>query len=134
MKNIEIYSTKYKDDTFDIEFPFKAYNAVLLEDRLIAGFSFGEIQRKQPNSEFWRAVWCFDKVGNVLWKVESPYYISKETGEKVYYPCVENGRCTDAVSYVRYNKEEDEIVVFARMGYRLDPETGKLGEIIYWER
>jgi outer membrane protein assembly factor BamB len=134
MKNIEIYSTKYKDDTFDIEFPFKAYNAVLLEDRLIAGFSFGEIQRKQPNSEFWRAVWCFDKVGNVLWKVESPYYISKETGEKVYYPCVENGRCTDAVSSVVYNEKRNVLLAGARMIYKLDPETGKLTEIDHTER
>jgi hypothetical protein len=47
---------------------------------------------------------------------------------------MEDGRCTDAVSYVRYNKEKDELNAFARRGYHLDPQTGKLGEIAYQER
>jgi hypothetical protein len=131
IKNITINSTSYKDFGFDLHFPYMAYNAVLFEDKIIVGFDYGDLKKNDPNSEFWRALWCFDKTGNILWKVEPPYFVDQNTDQKKY-PNFQ--KCEDAIQTAIYWENESMIVAFGRMGYRLDPETGKLGEIVYRER
>jgi hypothetical protein len=133
--NLEINANKFNQYGFKVNFEYRPYSAVLFDDKLIVGFSYGDIREKAPNSEFWRAVWCFDRKGDIMWQVEAPYHINNGTGKRVYHDCVdEKGRCVDAIQEVEFKDKKDILVVYGTMGYRLDPETGKLGEIVYQER
>ena len=112
-----------------LKFPFSVWSALELKDRVIVGYDYDELKAINPKFEYWRAVFCYDLDGNVLWQVDSPYYINRETGGKVI--CM-NGE--DAINEVAFWEKENKIVVFGRMGYEVDPDTGKLGEIVYRER
>lgn len=135
MKNIKIDNINYNFDGEDITFPFMPSYAVIAKDKIIVAFDSDDIRQKYPDSEYWRAIWCFDKKGEVLWKVEPPYYIDPDTNQK-QYPAFEDedGRCLEAIYEVFYKEEENLLIAYGTMGYRLDPETGKLGEIVYKER
>ena len=129
VENLELHSRYLEFNGKKIKFPYKVYDVVLYDDKIIVSFSFNDLKEAEPDSQFWRAVWCFNLNGEVLWKVESPYYVDPATGEKV---TCEDGEGT--IQGVLYRKDLNKLVVFGRMGYEVDPETGKLGEIVYRER
>jgi hypothetical protein len=87
------------------------------------------LKQSFPNSEYWRGVWCYDFKGNVLWQVEAPYSINPNTGKKNIHTDGEG-----AIDRVGYSEKENKIIVYGRVGYEVDPETGKLGDIIWYER
>lgn len=129
IKNIKINNYLYHINQCVLVFPFKAYEAVLMDDKIIVEFSWSQLYEKDPKSEYWRGVWCYDFDGNVLWKVAPPYYIDRESGKKVI---CENGE--GAIDRVSYWEAENKIVVYGRMGYEVDPNTGELGDIVWRER
>jgi hypothetical protein len=135
MKNIHIENGSYNFNGEKITFPFKPTYAVLTEDKIIVAFDSNEIRKISPDSEFWRAIWCYDRFGNLIWKVEPPYYMDPYTNKKACPEFVDkDGRSLEVMYKVFYKEKEDMLVAYGTMGYRLDPETGKLGEIVYRER
>jgi hypothetical protein len=108
-------------------FPCNVFSYVVL-DRIYVGLSENGME-SLGIPEPWRTVCCYDFNGNLLWRVENGYYIDPDTKKKVV--------CTDregGISGVGYRESENMVIVFGRMGYEVDPETGELGEIVYRER
>jgi hypothetical protein len=101
-----------------MKFPLIVYSAVVLADRIIVAFSGDQLSKVFPNFDYQRAIWCYDLNGNILWKVEKPYYIDKNTGEKVSYD--------QPIDVVGYNDETGKVLALSRRGYELDPYTGEL--------
>jgi hypothetical protein len=111
-------------------FPIQVYTKVELSDRIIVGFSYGQLKSLLPEgAEYWRAVCCYDFDGNLLWRVQPAYYIDRRTKEKIIA-----SKDDRVIQTVEYWKPYDKLVVYGRMGYEVDPETGELGEIVYRER
>lgn len=112
-----------------MKFPCDVYSILELESKIIIGMDVDQLAEILPKNESDRAVFCYDLEGNVLWQVDYPYYINPETGKKVI---CNHGE--DAIQRVRYWEDEKKLVVFGTMGYECDPETGKLGAIVWQER
>lgn len=129
IKRVEINGYSYGGPKGLIVFPMKAYEAILMDDRIIVGHSYDELQEKFPNLPDECAVFCYDLEGNVLWQVDYPYYIDRNTGEKVI---CDKGQ--DAIQGIGYNREKNMLIARGTMGYECDPETGKLGAIVWQER
>lgn len=135
IKNIVIKDEFYILTENKIIFPTIPTHAVLYNDTLIVSFSYSKLRDKYPNSEFWRAVWCYNKFGEINWVVEPPYYIDRSTSKKQYIKCIDyEGRCVDAIDGIEYHEDKGYIEAYGTLGYKLDPETGQLGEIVYRER
>jgi hypothetical protein len=135
IKNLELSSKHFRNENFDVVLPLVPYSAVMYNDKLIVGYDYDELKLYDAKLEFWRAVFCYDKFGKMLWQVEPPYYIDKYSGEKRWPKFVDSdGHCLEAITSVKYKEEQDILIAYGTMGYRLDPETGKLGEIVYKER
>jgi hypothetical protein len=113
-----------------MHFPCKVYDKVELNDRVIVGFEYDELKSLLPEgSDYWCTVCCYDFDGNLLWRVQPAYYIDPDTKQKVICKSIDG-----AIQTVRYWPSENKLVVYGRMGYEVDPETGELGEIVYRER
>ena len=135
IKNLEIKNDFYVLEGNKIILPCIPTHSVLYCSTLIVSFSYNELREVFPNSEFWRAVWCYDGQGDIKWVVEPPYYIDKQTGEKKYPKFLDgDGRCLAAITGVEYHEDKGYIEAYGTLGYKLDPETGQLGEIVYRER
>ncbi|AIF82052.1 hypothetical protein I862_07490 [endosymbiont of Acanthamoeba sp. UWC8] len=118
IKGFAPYSDRFLVHDKEVLFPCTVYSAVIMDDRVIVGFSKDHLQAKFPELDSDRSIWCYDLNGNILWYIEKPYYIDKYTGEKVIYDQSFGG--------VGFNKEAGKIYAYSRKGYELDPYTGKL--------
>jgi hypothetical protein len=116
MKDIKSNNIKINNKT--ITFPFKVYEAAIMDDRIIVSYNWSELEEKLKGFDRNRAIWCYDLDGNILWYVEKPYYIDKNKGEKVSYD--------QPVDSLGCNAREGKIFAYSRRGYELDPYTGKL--------
>jgi hypothetical protein len=110
----------------EFSFPVKAKYGALYNSKLIISLDWVELQKKCPDIDSRCAVWCYNLSGELLWRVGLAYYIDSVTKEHIELP--------DHVDSFNYWEKENILVAFGRMGYQLDPETGKLGEIVYKER
>ncbi len=108
-----------------ILFPATAKYGALFNDNLLVSFDWIELEKKNPNLDSRQAIWCYNPNGDLVWKIEAGYFID-EFGQKK--------ELQDHIDSFAYWEKEGILVAFGRMGYRLDPETGKLGEIVYQER
>ncbi|AIL65895.1 hypothetical protein NOVO_07800 [Rickettsiales bacterium Ac37b] len=102
------------------EFPYYVGSAIIMVDRIIVAYDPDEIKESIPNFDYNRSIWCYDLEGNILWYVEKPYYIDKETGAKVIYD--------KPVDSLAYNTKTKQIYAFSYRGYVLDTNTGKLSD------
>ncbi len=110
---------------------------------MIVAFDTKQLRDTFPHLEYWRAVFAFDFEGNMLWQVEPPFYIltgDRYTGEKEVYNHyeVQKRACAssyyDGISSVMIDRNTKKIVAWGRIGYELDPDTGKLLSIHTYER
>ena len=120
-----------------MKFPEKIWSMIELKDKVIVGFGNEDLENKYPKIEYWRQVFAYDFGGNVLWQVENPWYIDRETGKRIEYDNndpknkIWGGDCVDGILY---NPELKMIVAWGRVGYQLDTSTGKLLKIVARER
>lgn len=113
-------------------FPFRVFSKVELVDKILVGCSYGELKNLSPEIEYWRAVFAYDFKGNVLWQVEAPYYIDLNTEKREDYNPEWNGTWKDdAIQEVQWYESEQKILVYGRLGYELDPKTGKISNHFY---
>ena len=112
-----------------MRFPCDVYSKIELKNKIIVGLDIDQLVELSIDFAYWRGVFCYDFEGNILWQVESPYYIDPDTKLKVI---CNNGE--GAIQTVDYWQKESKVVVYGRMGYEVDPETGKLGDIVWHER
>jgi hypothetical protein len=109
-------------------FPCNVFSYVVLRDRIYVGLS-EDCMESLGIPEPWRTVCCYDSNGNLLWRAANGYYIDHWTKKKIVLDNREGG-----IDHVGYWPSEDKLVVYGRLGYEVDPETGELGEIVYRER
>jgi hypothetical protein len=113
-------------------FPLAVYSKVELKDKILIGYSYGDLKDLSEKIEYWRAVFAYDFKGNVLWQVEAPYYIDLNTGNREDYNPKWNGTWKgDAIQGVRWFDDEQKFLVYGRLGYELDPKTGKISNHFY---
>lgn len=132
--NKELKEFKRGDREFAVNkrmmrFPCDIYSKVELKNKILVGMDIAQLENLSSNLKFWCGVICYDFEGTVLWQVEAPYYIDPDTDQKIV---CNNGE--GAIQRVSYWEKENIVVVYGRMGYEVDPETGKLGDIVYKER
>jgi hypothetical protein len=136
LKKIYINNDCYKIGNKEIRFLTKAYGAMILSDKIIVELDNIELRNNYPNLDYWRTLFAYDFEGNILWQVENPWYINRNSGERIEYDPKDEKRFPggDSVGSIMYNPRLDMIVAWGRVGYQLDTDTGKLLKIVSRER
>jgi hypothetical protein len=109
-------------------FPTIVGSAVEFNEHLYVGLSMDGLE-SLGIAEPWRAVCCYDFEGHLLWRVQPAYYLDSVTQQKIIGD--QNLRLVQRVEYWRFC---GKLVVYGRLGYEMDHETGELGDILWLER
>ena len=118
MKKIEINNNTFQIKNYTSFFPFRAYEALIDNNRLIVCFDWTEIKDKMHNFDYRRSIWCYDLKGNLLWQIEPPYFISHVTGERKLFE--------QPFTSIKWFEPDKKVIAYSDRGYEVDPETGRL--------
>ena len=105
LKEFERGDREFRVNKKMMRFPSDIYSKVEMRDKIIVGMDTDQLANLSSDFEYWRGVVCYDFEGNVLWQVESAYYIDPDTGKKVI--CNDNEGGIDRVGY---SEKENKII------------------------
>jgi hypothetical protein len=63
-----------QESNFNINLPIRIWSYLIIDDMIILKLDWSEIQKKLPEEDYNRCIWCLNKDGSIKWKIEkSPH-------------------------------------------------------------